>query len=69
MFKATPIGRQLLRDEQKPRRYRIGGLTGETARCFKVGFFDAAVVMQFIELETWAYLMRPPEMTKHGRAS
>jgi hypothetical protein len=69
MSKATPIGRQLLRDERKPRHYRIGDLTGETARCFKAGFFDAAVVMQFIELDTWAYLMRPPEMTRHGRAS
>jgi hypothetical protein len=25
--------------------------------------------MQFVELDTWAYLMRPKEMTKHGRTS
>lgn len=65
----SPIGRQLLRDERAPRVKRITALTSETARCFESGLYDAAVVMQFIELDTWAYLMRPATMTKHGRTS
>jgi hypothetical protein len=69
MSKSTPHGRQLLRDERRPRHLRITDLTGQTARCFKTGLYNAAAVMQFIELDTWAYLMRPREMTKHGRGS
>ena len=49
----SPIGRQLLRDEREPRI--ITALMNETARCFKSGLYDAAVVMQFIEL-SFAYI-------------
>src|SRR4051812_22348038 len=69
MPEASPIARQLLRDERKLHHRRIIELTAETAKCFKAGFYDAALTMQFVELDTWAYLMRPKEMTKHGRTS
>jgi len=55
----SPAGYQLLRDEREPRIKRIMALMGEISRCFQAGLYDAALAMQFIELDTWAYLMRP----------
>jgi hypothetical protein len=66
---ASPVARQFLRDEREPRIRRITALKSEIARCVEAGLYEAALIMQFIELDTWAYLMRPEEMTKHGRSS
>jgi hypothetical protein len=65
----SPFARQMLRDEREPRIKRITALTSEITRCFQAGLYDAALALQFIELDTWAYLMRPAAMTKHGRTS
>ena len=65
---ATAYGRQLLRDERAPRVERIKALMAEVAGCFAAKRYEAGLVMQFIELDTWAYLTRP-KGTKHGRSS
>jgi hypothetical protein len=66
---ATAYARQLLRDERAPRVERIKALMAEIAGCFEAERYEAGLVMQFIELDTWAYLSRPESMTKHGRSS
>jgi hypothetical protein len=48
----SPVARQLLRDEREPRISRITALTSEIRRCFQAGLYDAALAMQFIELDT-----------------
>lgn len=66
---ATPLGRQLLRDEREPRIKRIIALGREITKCLAAKAYDSALVMQFIQLDTWAFLTRPLSMTVHGRAS
>lgn len=67
--KSSAIDRQFMRDERGPHAVQITALMHETARCFDSGLYDAGLAMMFIELDIWAYLMRPEKMTKHGRAS
>jgi hypothetical protein len=66
---ASPYARQLLRDERTPRVERIKALGREVHRCLEAKAYDSALVMQFIELDTWAFLTRPASMTIHGRTS
>jgi hypothetical protein len=66
---ASSYARQMLRDERAPRVKRINALAGEVHACIKGNAYDAALVMQFVELETWAFLARPGSMTVHGRTS
>jgi hypothetical protein len=66
---ASPYTRQLLRDERAPRIERINALGREVANCWEAKAYDAALVMQFIQLDTWAFLTRPARMTNHRRAS
>ena len=66
---ALPYARQLLRDERPSRIERIKALTREVAKCLESKAYDSALVMQLIELDTWAFLTRPASMTIHGRAS
>jgi hypothetical protein len=64
---ASPLARQLLRDERSPRVKRITALGEEVQKCLEVQAFDSALVMQFIELDTWAFLTRPTSI--RGRRS
>ncbi len=66
---ASSYARQMLRDERAPRVKRINALAGEVHACIKANAYDAALVMQFVELDTWAFLARPGSMTVHGRTS
>jgi hypothetical protein len=59
----------MLRDERAPRIERIHTLGREVVRCIEAKAYDAALAMQFIELDMWAFLTRPASMTIHGRAS
>jgi hypothetical protein len=66
---ATPYGRQLLRDERYERIHRILALNRESHTCFKAKAYDAALAIQFIELDSWAFLTRPESIRVHGRKS
>jgi hypothetical protein len=66
---ASPYARQMLRDERTPRIERIHALGREVIKCIEAKAYDAALAIQFIKLDTWAFLTRPASMTVHGRAS
>ena len=66
---ALPYARQLLRDERTPRLQRLFALGHETERCYDAKLYDAALAMQFIQLDTWAFLLRPSSFRKHNRRS
>jgi hypothetical protein len=41
----------------------------EVRKCLEAKAYNAALAMQFIELDTWAFLSRPASSIRHGRSS
>jgi hypothetical protein len=65
----TPAGRQMVRDQRDSRIERIEALSRTVRLCIETKNYDAALVMGFIQLDTWAFLSRPESMVDHGRTS
>jgi hypothetical protein len=59
----------MFRDERDSRLKRLFALGDEAERCREAKAYDAALVMEFIQLDTWAYLLRPKRFQDHTRKS